>query len=101
LGTVVAIFVYLLPGMYDPENGIEKRVPFLIMLHFLSLAITGAFCTLNEAYLKNSNGILLFGTLFFAFIIHLSTFMFEFKVKPQETAVVMSCLIVFGALIYK
>lgn len=80
--TLVAIFVYLLPGLYDPENNIEKRVPFLIMLHFLNFFVSAAFITLNEAYLKHSNGILIYGTALFTFVMHLTTFMFEYKTKP-------------------
>lgn len=29
------IFLYLLPGMCDPENDTERRVPFLIVSYFI------------------------------------------------------------------
>jgi hypothetical protein len=59
------IFLFLLPGMYDPENGIEKRVPFLVMLYYISVTVTLVFIAVNSDFLLITPGSLLFGPLLF------------------------------------
>ena len=33
------VFLFLVPGLYDPENDINRRVPFIVCLYFMFFAL--------------------------------------------------------------
>lgn len=99
LGSMVGLFIYLLPGMYDPENGLDRRIPFLFMLYFLAFASTSIFLSLNETEIPKANGLLIYGIFFFVFCVHLSIILFDLQQRKREFALVVVSLATLWTLI--
>ena len=70
---VSSIFIYLLPGLCDPENHTEKRVPFLILSYLLMLLAFMVIININEKILSSINGYLLYSPVFFTLAFHMIT----------------------------
>ena len=87
------IFLYLLPGMCDPETNTDKRIPLLILAYFI---ITFLFCfiiNLNESVLPHMNGYIIFFPFILAFSIHLITILTEICDNVYEGVIVLALLV--------
>ena len=66
------IFLYLLPGMCDPEINPSTRVPFLILNYMIIALLSILWLNLNGiSVLESSDGFTVFYPLFFGVTIHL------------------------------
>ena len=63
---VAAIFIYLLPGLCDPENDTERRFPFLVLTYIFMFLGELIIVCINERILDTINGYILFSPLFVA-----------------------------------
>ena len=63
-----SIFLYLLPGLCDPELNDTKRLPFVTLHHFIFALLIVMFFNFNGLELLNqgSNGLVLLFPVFFS-----------------------------------
>ena len=54
------IFLYLLPGLCDPESQTDRRIPFQAFLYFLSSFMTISIMCVNAQLLPQMNAYLIF-----------------------------------------
>lgn len=92
------LFVYLLPGLCDPENNVDRRCPFLIMLYYLTAFALVIIVSINESVLTQMNGLLLFFPVFAVLFFHIITILSTISSKKHEIVlllmVIVECIIV-------
>lgn len=70
---VASVFIYLLPGLCDPENHTEKRIPFLMLSYLLMILAFMVLLCINEKILSDIDGYIIFLPLLSAFVFHMIT----------------------------
>ncbi|CDW73653.1 UNKNOWN [Stylonychia lemnae] len=88
-----SIFMYLLPGLCDPEINRTKRLPFLMMNYFVVSILTIVYFNINGfQIIQKSNGIIMFFPLIFNLVMHLITILTDQLQHKTELLVVSSIL---------
>ena len=70
---ISSVFIYLLPGLCDPENETERRIPFLILSYLLMILAFMVLLNVNEKILDSIDGYILFSPILFALVFHMIT----------------------------
>ena len=92
------IFLYLLPGMCDPENNTDRRAPFLILSYFVIIFLFCIMVNINESILSEINGYVLYFPFIILFLVHLVTMAVDLNDRRDEVIIVLSLL--FEAIIF-
>lgn len=94
-----SIFLYLLPGLCDPEINQTKRLPFL-MLNYFILAILGIlyFSINGFNIIQQANGFILFFPLIFNLLMHIITIVTD--QYDHKTELFVTCSILVEILIF-
>ena len=79
-----SVFIYLLPGLCDPENHTEKRIPFLILSYLLMILAFMVLLNINEKILSDIDGYIIFSPLLFALVFHMITIVPYFSQRFYE-----------------
>jgi hypothetical protein len=85
---VAAIFIYLLPGLCDPENETERRVPFLVLTYIFMILAELVILCINERIIDTMNGYILYSPLFIALAFQLISILPDVHERRNETIIV-------------
>ncbi len=93
--TTFGIFLYLLPGMSDPEISTTKRIPFLILNYFIVLIISLGSLNLNglEILENGSSGFIVFFPILQGLTVHLITLVSDIDENRSEVMIVTAILL--------
>ena len=92
LAILLGTFLYLLPGICDPENGTDKRLPFLVLLHFIAIFGFLILCNINENIMGSLNAWIVVFPLIFAIVFHFITIFPKFYERSHEGVVLVFLL---------
>ena len=89
------IFLYLLPGLSDPEINTSKRVPFLAFNYFLFSILWLNFFSFNgiEVFDNGSSGLVVFLPPLFTLSVHLVSLISEMEENKTEFTVTLAAFI--------
>jgi hypothetical protein len=65
-----SIFIFILPGISDPENFTERRVPFFIVTYFAVTFLFLIYVNINRQLSYTVNGYITMFPFLFALSIH-------------------------------
>lgn len=90
--SVFGLFLYLLPGMCDPELNNSRKMPFLILLYFIICLLGIVFVNVNGmSILYKASGYIIFYPIFFALIVHLlMIYNYQNSSSTNETILVVA-----------
>ena len=89
------IFLYMLPGLSDPEINTSKRVPFLAFNYFVFTILWLNFFSFNgiEVFDNGSSGLVVFLPPLFTLSVHLISLISELEENKTEFMVTLAAFI--------
>lgn len=90
-----AIFLYLLPGLSDPEINTTKRLPFLGLNYFIFFILWLNYICLNgiEVFSNGSSGLVVLFPAIFVLSVHLVTVLSELEDNKSEFMITTATLL--------